>query len=128
MNGLDRFDREPHTHGRGRAAEEDGVAWLEGQGYRVLDRNVATRAGEIDAVALDNGTLCFVEIKARSSDRYGPAIGAVTRQQQTRLGRAAALYLVGKPWEGPCRFDVLGLDPSPEGWRYTLVRDAFELA
>jgi putative endonuclease len=122
----DRFGREPHTRARGRVGEEAAVAWLRGQGFEVLERNVTTRAGEIDLVAREGETLCFVEIKARGGADYGPAVAAVGPAKQRKISRAAALYLSMRRLDGPCRFDVLGLDAGPDGWEYTLVRDAFQ--
>jgi len=126
---LDRFLDRPDPAGRGRAAEEGAVRWLVARrGYLVVERNARTRAGEIDLVAHDGDVLCFVEIKARSTVDYGPAVAAVGRGKQRRIARAAALWLAMHPVDAPCRFDVLGLDADPAegGWRYTLVRDAFE--
>jgi putative endonuclease len=119
------FHGETHNRGRGRVGEDAAVAWLRGQGFEILERNVTTRAGEIDLVAREGETLCFVEIKARGGGEYGPAIGAVGAGKQRRISRAAALYLAQRRLEAPCRFDVLGLDAGPDGWEYTLVRDAF---
>lgn len=114
------------TRARGREGEEEAVGWLERAGYRILARNLVNHGGEIDVVARDGDTLCFVEIKARLTDAYGPAIEAVDAQKQRRLSRAAALYLVAQdPGDAPCRFDVLGLDWIGGEWRFTLVRDAF---
>ena len=115
-----------HHRGRGAVGEEAAVAWLATQGFTAIERNVTNHCGEIDLVAREGDTLVFVEIKARLTDAYGPAIAAVPRSKQRRLARTAALYLATHPWEGPCRFDVLGLDASPAGgWTYTLIRDAF---
>lgn len=125
--GIEAFDRGEHTRARGSAAEDRGVDWLERRGYQVVERNVETRAGEIDLVALDGDVLCFVEIKARASRSHGRALSAVDRRKQARIGRAAALYLASSAWTGLCRFDVLGMDADNGGWRYSLVRDAFEL-
>ncbi|MES1241713.1 MAG: YraN family protein [Acidobacteriota bacterium] len=120
------FRSQPHNRGRGKAGEDDAVRWLERQGYRVVERNVVNHAGEIDVVARDGETLCFVEIKARASAAFGPAIAAVDFRKQRRISRAAALYLAMKGHRDvPCRFDVIGLDWSGSEWRYTLVRDAF---
>ena len=44
----------------------------------------------------------------------------------TRAQGAAALYVTEHGFSGPCRFDVLGLDREPTGWRATLIRNAFE--
>ena len=126
---LDRFLDGAHPAGRGRTAEESAVRWLvERRGYRVVERNARTPAGEIDLVARDGDVLCFVEVKARATAEYGPAVAAVGRGKQRRIARAAALWLASHPVDAACRFDVLGLDADPEtgGWRYTLVRGAFE--
>ena len=122
------FTSQPHTRASGRSAEAAAVAWLTAQGYRIETRNQATRAGELDVVALDGDTLCFIEIKARKSARHGSPLAAVGWKKQRRIARAAALYLAETGWSGPCRFDVLGLTGSDAGWRFDLVRDAFELS
>lgn len=127
MSDLERFRRQHHARARGRSAEDTAVAWLEQQGYRIHERNHSTPAGELDVVASEGETLCFIEIKARAGQVFGPAVAAVTPQKQGRLVRAAALYLARRPFSGPCRFDILGLDSGPEGWEFTLVRNAFEL-
>jgi putative endonuclease len=121
------FQKQPHNRARGAAAEEEARRYLERQGYAIVASNAVTKAGEIDVVALDGGTLCFVEVKARASLDFGPAIAAVDPRKQRRLARAAALYLALNPHDGPCRFDVVGLDPAPDGWEITLLRNAFEI-
>ena len=113
---------------RGNSAERDGAAWLERQGFRVLERNVSSRFGELDVVALDGSTLCFVEIKARRSDRFGAPAEAVTLDKQRRLTRSARAYLARKPHDGPCRFDVLGMRAEGSEWRFELIKDAFSVA
>jgi putative endonuclease len=115
------------THARGRAAEDAAVRWLEAEGYSILERNVVNQAGEIDLIARDGGgVLCFVEVKARASAVFGPAIAAVGPAKRRRLSRAAALHLATRGLHlTPCRFDVLGLDWTGAAWRFTLVRDAF---
>lgn len=126
MSDYERFAREPHHRGRGRVAEEEAVRWLSGQGYQIVETNATTNAGEIDVVARDGGTLCFIEVKARSTGEFGPAIEAVDLRKQRRLARAAALYLALHNLEVACRFDVLGLDRVGEEWSFTLIKDAFE--
>ena len=135
---IGRFLRQRHTRGRGREGEREAVRWLRRQGFRIVATNATERTGEIDVVAREGDTLCFVEIKARSGPGYGSSLAAVTAAKQRRLARAASSWLVRHPWDGPCRFDVLGLDLEPgpnqgeeaaardtRGWTFTLVRDAF---
>ncbi len=119
------FLGQPHTRARGRVGEDDAVRWLERQGYRIVGRNIVNHGGEIDIVAEEAKTLCFVEVKARASATYGPAIAAVPPNKQRRLSRAAALYLAHRPTALPCRFDVVAMDWTEGAWRYQLVRDAF---
>lgn len=126
-SGLKRFGELPHTHARGAAGEEAAEEFLRLSGYRIVARNVRTKVGEIDLVALDGETLCFIEIKARASAEYGRAIAAVGPQKQRRLAKAAMLFLAKNRSQRPCRFDVLGLDRGRDGaWSFTLVRNAFD--
>jgi putative endonuclease len=76
-------------------------------------------------VAEEDGVLSFVEIKARARALHGSAVTAVSLHQRRRVARAAALYLQRTGFDGDCRFDVLGLDWSPSGWRFELLRGAF---
>jgi putative endonuclease len=127
------FRNQPHRRAQGRVGEEDAVRWLLAQGYEILERNVTNHAGELDVVAKEGETLCFLEIKARATDTFGPAIAAVDARKQRKISRAAALYIAMKGkakglHDCPCRFDVLGLDWQEGGWRYTLIRDAFPFA
>ncbi|MEM9291124.1 MAG: YraN family protein [Acidobacteriota bacterium] len=128
---YDRFAAQPHRRARGGVGEAFARQWLEAQGVRIVAANVHTRVGEIDLVALEGETLCFVEVKARSDSSFGPAVAAVDAPKQRRLARCAALYLQRHPHDGPCRFDVLGLDADPRaagGWRVSWVQDAFQVA
>lgn len=127
MNRLEEFGAQTHTVGRGRVAEDAAVAWLERHGYRIVERNHRNAAGEIDVIAEDGATLCFVEIKARGETLFGSALAAVGPRKQRRVARAAALYLALRGSEPPCRFDVLAMEADEPGWRFTLVKDAFRL-
>ncbi len=125
---LPDFGDLPHSRARGAAAEEAAERYLVAHGYRIVERNLVTRVGEIDLIALDGDTLCFIEVKARASDEFGPAIGAVRRRKQEKIARAAAMFLARNRSQRPCRFDVVGLDRQADGsWAVTLVRDAFRL-
>lgn len=125
---LRRFRSQPHNRAKGAVAEERAVRWLRKRGYRVLARNVRNAGGELDLVAQDGDTLCFIEIKARTSAAFGGAVAAVDWTKRGKLVRAARAYLSREPWEGPCRFDVLAIDLAPEGDepRFTLLRNAFQ--
>ncbi|MDQ1349322.1 MAG: putative endonuclease, partial [Acidobacteriota bacterium] len=84
-SGLRGFGELPHTHARGAAGEAAAEDFLKLSGYRIVARNVRTKVGELDLVALDGETLCFIEIKARATAEFGRAIEAVGPQKQRRL-------------------------------------------
>jgi len=124
---LSGFRRQPHTRAQGRVGEEEAVRWLRSQGYRIVERNARTKGGEIDVIAWDGDNLCFIEVKARATGDYGPSIAAITPRKRRRLVRATKHYIVERGIEDTqLRFDVLGLDAGEEGWRYTLIKNAFE--
>ena len=121
----------PSTTELGQAAEREAVRHLTAEGYRVIDRNARTSRGEIDIVAWDGPTLCFVEVKSRAHSDYGGAQAAVDQAKQTRLWRAAEAYLAQQDrwWAEPpeCRFDVVAMrQRSEEVWDVALFRDAFQ--
>ena len=122
---TNRFPGGGSHHERGRNAEDAGVNWLEDRGWQIVTRNHRSRWGELDLIAIDDDTLCFVEIKARASARFGPPEVAVTPEKQRRIARCASAYLTWNPWQGPCRFDVLAMIADGTGWRFRLLRDAF---
>lgn len=96
----------------------------------MAERNVVNHAGEIDLIARDpRDILCFIEVKARKTPTFGPALAAVSPAKRRRLCRAAALHVARRGLHlAPCRFDVLALDWTGTAWRYTLVQDAFPYA
>jgi len=129
MSRLGSFDELPHHRARGAAAEDAAETYLRGLGFKIVARNVTTHLGELDLVALDGETLCFVEIKARTRQDFGQAIEAVGPRKRQRIARAASLFLAKNRSQRACRFDVLGLDRQEDGsWRITYVKDAFQLA
>ena len=86
--------------------EELAAQYFENRGAEIVGRNVRYHCGELDVVArFPDGEVVFVEVKTRSSLDYGGA-EAVTPEKLTKLRRAAAMWLQGKPYM-PVRFDVL---------------------
>ena len=128
MSRLRDFERQPHTHAKGELAEDAAESFLRASGYRIVERNLRTKLGEIDFVALDGEVLCFVEVKARLSAEFGHAIEAVGPRKRARLARVASLVLAKNRSQRACRFDVLGLDRAADGgWTFTLIKDAIQL-
>jgi putative endonuclease len=95
----------------GRWGEGVAVRHLEASGYEVLDRNWRCRQGEIDIVARAGATICFVEVKTRSSLAFGEPSEAVRGPKARRQAVLAAQWLrTARPlgWDG-MRFDVISV-------------------
>lgn len=112
---------------RGRRAEEAAAEWLARQGFRVLARNHATRRGEVDLVCREGATICFVEVRARSSSAHGTPAETVTRAKARRVIDAATDWAVRNGGlDRPMRFDVVAVELSSGPPRFTLYRGAFD--
>ncbi len=112
----------------GQRGEEEAYFYLRAQGYVVIARNWRTprRRGEIDLIAWDGATLCFVEVKTRTTRAVAPAEAAVDRDKQQELRGMARLYLRRFGPETPFRFDVVSVYLVPgEPGDVTLFKDAF---
>ncbi len=110
---------------RGFGAEGERAArdHLAGKGIRVLESNYRRPTGEIDIIAKQRGTLLFVEVKRRSSLRYGRPAEAVDRAKQAHILRTALLYLQENHLQDvPVRFDVI--EVLPDGIRH--IENAFD--
>lgn len=105
----------------GALGEQLAVEHLQALGLRVLERNWRCRYGELDVIAADDttGTVVFVEVKTRTTDRFGGVEYAVTPQKVRRLRRLTGLWLSGQhsSW-ARVRIDVVGVrigrSPRPE--------------
>ena len=101
------------TRSIGRLGEDAACRYLEENGYEIVARNVYAGSGEIDIIACLEGTYLFVEVKRRSSGKYGAPIAAVTPAKARRILRAASLYLAMHGLsDRPVRFDVIEILPG----------------
>lgn len=114
----------------GKQGESWAAAYLEGQGYVILERNYSLRLGEIDIIARDGDELVFVEVKSRRSVRFGVPEEAVTRRKQRRISRVALAYLSDNGLlDVNARFDVVSIVAPGDGAapRITQHKNAFDL-
>ena len=99
---------------RGAAGEDLAARWYEDQGYEVLERNWRRRQGELDLIVRRGATVVFVEVKTRTTDRYGTGAESVLPAKQRRIRRLAARWLseltpaVGRS-RVEARFDVVSI-------------------
>ncbi len=79
-----------HTKAKGNIAEDRACDYLRLHGYRIIERNVYNRFGEIDIIALKESVLHFVEVK--SGITYESAVNNVTRSKLQKLLRTIQCY------------------------------------
>lgn len=93
----------------GATIEEQACLFLKERGLRICEQNYTRKTGEIDIIALDNGTLIFVEVRFRASTQYGYAFQTVNKAKQKRIMNTAKLYLQGNKHfqQCACRFDII---------------------
>lgn len=102
----------------GQIGEKYAAAYLEQAGYRLVAANFILPVGrnrrdavvnaELDLVAYDGGTLCFVEVKSRTSDWFASPEVNVDRRKRRQIARAARAYRQMFALEDePYRYDVV---------------------
>ena len=115
--------RAPHL-ALGRRGERIAADVLERAGYRLVAANFKLPVGrnlrgaivqaEIDLVAYEGETLCFVEVKTRASDRFAAPEANVDLRKQRQISRAARVYrrTLGVA-SAPFRYDVVSVVLPP---------------
>src|SRR5438309_3080593 len=86
----------------GERGERIAADFLMTSGYRLVVSNFKVPVGrntkgvqvtgEIDLIALDGDTLCFVEVKTRRSDEFTPVTTNVDLRKQRQIIRTAKVY------------------------------------
>lgn len=94
----------------GRWGEQLAHDYLARKGYRILEKNVRTGYGEIDLVAQRGDAIIFVEVKTRSSARFGQPESGVNAHKQQHIIRSALAYLQKHPEaDGDWQIDVIAI-------------------
>ena len=119
----------------GALGEAYAAAYLDQLGYRIVAANFTLPVGrnlrgalinaEIDLIAYDQNTLCFIEVKTRTSDWFAPPQANVDLRKRRQITRAARAYrqMLGIE-DQPYRYDVVTViiddDSTPQ---IELLRD-----
>jgi putative endonuclease len=94
----------------GGEAEDLAVKYLEKNGYRIRDRNVPCRVGELDVVAEKDGVIVVVEVRMKTSGEWGDPRETVIGAKQRRVVKATLYYLQGERLtDVAVRFDVISV-------------------
>ena len=101
-------------HRKGARAEDAAEEFLTSKGLVLIGRNYHCRFGEIDLIMRDLDFHVFVEVRYRSSLRYGRALSSIESHKQSRLARTARHYLAYqlRDANAHCRFDVVAVSTA----------------
>ncbi len=95
-----------HKKVLGKKGEDLVCKYLKKQGCKVLRRNYRTLFGEADIIAQDGDEIAFIEVKTRTSDRFGLPSEAVGKEKRRRYYKIAQCYWLEQGREPNARFDV----------------------
>lgn len=108
----------------GAVGESEACRYLEGEGFRIRERNFRTRFGEIDIVAEKGGEVFLVEVKTRLDRSRGMAVEQITPFKLRTLQRMADLYISRNRLEGrQIHLSLVGFDIDRDHTRVTFIPD-----
>ncbi len=105
-----------HNQALGRLGESAAALWYEANGYVVVERNWHGDAGELDLIAVQFArrrpqVAAFVEVKTRTSQRFGEGVLAVGHKKQERIRRLSGQWLSEQRARiETVRFDIVDVD------------------
>ncbi len=112
----------------GRIGEEEAAVFLKKRGFKIICLNYRNRLGQIDIIAKQRRTICFLEVKTRQSDRFGQPKEAINSLKQRKISQAALMFLKQeKLLDSPTRFDVVSISYPDAQPKIELIKNAFEL-
>lgn len=98
----------------GKLGERLAIKFLQKKGYKIIDKNIYFREGEIDILAEIGKKTVFFEIKTRTGDKYGYPEEALTKRKMAKISKIINNYLLTHPeinnWQVDClsiNFDFL---------------------
>lgn len=103
--------------GTGRAGEAAARAYVtQNLGYEIVETNFRTREGEIDIVARSGVDFVFIEVKARTSKKFGHGVEQISSAKALRLQTAAQRYLEqSESGDVEWRIDLLSVEMTRSG-------------
>jgi putative endonuclease len=111
----------------GDKGEKLAEAHLKKKGYQIIDRNIRTRFGEMDLVAMEGSELVFCEVRSRGGPALHEAAESIGEKKQRQLVRLAEAYLQKRSdlADYACRFDAILVQKNQGVWTVKIIEDAF---
>jgi putative endonuclease len=105
----------------GKLGEEKAIEFLKKKGYKIIERNYRTKIGEIDLIAKKKREIIFIEVKTRSSDKFGLPEEAVNERKLKKIEQVALTYLDSKKIDLPFRFEVLSIMKVGNDFKFQII-------
>ena len=110
----------------GKWGEDVAAAYLERQGYTIIERDWKSGHRDLDIIALDGDTVVFVEVKTRSNRMFTDPEMAVDYQKIRHLQQAANHYIKYRHINQDIRFDIITVVGTPDdNYDVDHIKDAF---
>ena len=116
----------PTNQQKGQKGEALAAEWLIGRGYTLLHRNWRFARYEIDIIATRDETLHFIEVKSRTSLKFGNPEDQVDKKKLRKMIDAGEEFMYQNPGWKKVRFDILaikmftGIEPE-----FFLIEDVY---
>lgn len=117
----------PSKKYKGQRGEQLARSYLERKGYEILAQNWRYSRAEIDIIAKlpKINIIVFVEVKTRSTYKYGYPEEAVNNRKARLLAMAAEAYLAERNLECEVRFDIISILLQDRHHQIVHIEDAF---
>jgi putative endonuclease len=112
-------------HQTGKKGEELAAEHLRLEGYEILETNWHSNHREVDIIARTEEVLVIVEVKTRTSSKFGEPESFVNKAKQKHLVKAANHYLGKQRLDLEVRFDIISVVIDGAEIRLSHIPDAF---
>jgi putative endonuclease len=109
----------------GKFGEELAVAFLQQNGYEILETNWTFQKAEIDIIAQKENTLAVVEVKTRSSIEFGLPQDFVKPKKIQLLVKAINEYVISNDLDVEVRFDIIAIYKEDKEYKLEHIEEAF---
>jgi len=93
----------------GKCGEQMAADYLKNNGYKIMAKNYRTREGEIDLICQKNSIIHFIEVKTRTSQKFGWPEEAVTDQKMEKIIATAEAYLMENQIDSEWQIDIISI-------------------
>ncbi len=110
----------------GLKSEEYALTLLKEAGYQVVSRNYRNRFGEIDIIAFENDTLVFIEVKFRSSCKFGLPEEAVGKKKLEKIRNVGySFWRKNFPQVKKVRVDVVSIERLGQAFVGRIIKNVY---